>query len=210
MKNTCLYSMLLITLTVFMSGCRSHNTSILMESYLLETSSPVRQQTPPPVFAGVLKIRYCRATPPFDGQLFLYKAASSQYEQDFYRQFLTPPNEQIAELIRTRMENSGLFDNVVPASSAVGTDYTLEPQLLAIYTDFSDAMNTKTVIQMHVVLLHLNKERQGGTIVLEKTYLRSETFQEKTGKSIISGYNAGLENIFSQLVEDIGNKGKSK
>jgi ABC-type uncharacterized transport system auxiliary subunit len=181
-----------------------------MESWLLEASSPIRQEATTPVFSGVLKIRYCRATPPFDGQHFLYKAADGRYEQDFYRQFLTPPNEQVAELLRTQMENSGLFGNVIPASSAVDPDYTLEPQLLAIYTDFSDAMNPKTVIKINVVLLHLNKNRQDSAIVLEKTYQRSETFQEKTGKSIISGYNAGLETIFSQLVEDIREKGKSK
>jgi|GEM_PF-1702510 len=210
MRHVCLFQTMLIMLTVFMSGCRPHNTAILMESYLLEASAPIQQQATTPVFAGVLKIRYCRATPPFDGQLFLYKSADSRYEQDFYRQFLTPPNEQVAELLRIRMESSGLFDNVIPASSAVEPDYTLEPQLLAVYTDFSDAMAPKTVMKVHVVLLHLNKNRQNGTILLEKTYLRSETFTEKTGKSIIAGYNSGLENIFSQLIEDIREKGKSE
>jgi ABC-type uncharacterized transport system auxiliary subunit len=181
-----------------------------MESYLLDASSPVRQEATAPVFDGVLKIRYCRAMPPFDGQYFLYKAASGQYEQDFYRQFLTPPNEQVSELLRTWMENSGLFTNVIPASSAVDPDYTLEPQLLAIYTDFSDVMNPKTVMKINVILLHLNKNRQDSAIVLEKTYQRSETFQEKTGKSIIAGYNAGLENIFAQLVSDIREKRTAK
>lgn len=198
----------LSALLVFIPGCASHNTSHLKESYLLETSRPGSPEAVSPIFAGVLKIRHCRAVQPFDSRQFLYKDAVDQYEQDFYREFLTPPNEQITELLRAYLEGSGLFANVIPASSAIEAEYMLEPQLLAIYTDFADPVNPKTIIKMHLVLIRMDKVRQSSSIILEKTYLRSETFQEKSGKSIINGYNTGLQAIFAQLAEDLRDKGK--
>ncbi len=195
---------ILFTLTLFLVGCRTHNMSMLMQNYMLEDSAlAADQKIAAPAFPGVLKIRSCRAAAPFDSQHFLYKSAFGRYEQDFYKDFLTPPNEQMTELLGARMENTGLFSNVLPASSGVNPDYILEPQLLAIYADFSDEMNPQTVIKLHFVLIQLDKVRQNSTIVLEKTYQRSETFQEKTGNAIISGYNAGLQAIFTQLAEDI-------
>lgn len=207
MKHRLICQTVLTAMVILLSGCGSQNAADRTESYLLETLSPAVADTMP-VFDGVLKIRHCRAAAPFDGQYFLYRTSDGRYEQDFYRQFLTQPNEQIAESLRSWIESSNLFGSVMPASSAIEADYMLEPQLLAIYTDFSDAAQPKTVVKIHTVLLRVDRDDHSTEVVFEKTYLRSETFQDKTGKSIITGYNAGLESIFTQLVQDIREKQK--
>jgi uncharacterized lipoprotein YmbA len=197
----------ILTGLVFTCGCASReNFSQQQESYLLEATAriPAAVQTLP----GVLKIRHCRAVAPFDGQYFLYRTKTGQYQQDYYKLFLTPPNEQIVEQLREGLSASGLFTNVLPASSAMPPDYTLEPHLLAIYCDFSDADNPKTVLKMHFVLLKTDKSCHCSTIVFENTYESIKSMPGRTGQDIILSFNDNLGDLLSTLMSDIARKVK--
>jgi len=192
---------------VFLGGCASReNFSQQQESYLLEAAAriPAAVQTLP----GVLKIRHCRAVAPFDGQYFLYRTRTGQFQQDYYKLFLTPPNEQIVEHLRQGLSASGLLTNVLPAASAMPPDYTLEPHLLAIYCDFSDANNPKTVLKMHFVLLKNDPSCHCSTIVFENTYESIKSMHGQTGQDIILSFNDNLSDLLSTLMSDIARKAK--
>jgi hypothetical protein len=195
-------SVTIISTGLCLSGCASRDSlNRQRQSFLLEIpANTERQVTPVP---GVLKVRHCRAVAPFDSQYFLYRTEAGQYQQDYYRQFLTPPNEQITEYLRSWIEESGLFKAVLPASSAASPDYILEPHLLTLYSDFSDPTQPKTVLKMHVIVLKMEKSGQDRGIVIEKTYENIEPMQNKTSLNIIKNYNLGLEKIFVQLQSDI-------
>jgi ABC-type uncharacterized transport system auxiliary subunit len=164
--------------------------------------SPNPQRLPDPV-NGVLKIRHCRAAAPFDKTHFLYRTESGQYQQDYYRLFLTPPNEQINESLRAWLEQSGIFRGVLPASSAARPDYVLEPQLSALYTDLSEPTQPKTVMRLHVVLLKMDKNYQASIIIMEKSYGHQSPMQNNTSQDIIDNYNLCLETILTQLQSDM-------
>ena len=127
----------LITSSLFWAGCASRSSlNSQQKVFLLESSNNSQSLSEP--LDGVLKIRHCRAVPPFDSQYFLYRTDKGLYQQDYYKLFLTPPNEQIGELLRAWLEQSKIFTSVLPASSSAESDYIMEPHLSALYSDFSD------------------------------------------------------------------------
>jgi ABC-type uncharacterized transport system auxiliary subunit len=198
-RRICFFS--LIVWVGLLTGCDRTSLNSQQKSFLLEMS-PNPQRLPTPV-DGVLKIRYCRAVAPFDNTYFLYRTQSGQYQQDYYRLFLTPPNEQINEYLRAWLEQSGIFRGVLPASSAARADYVLEPQLSALYTDLSDPTQPKTVAKIHVVLLKMDKDYQPSLIITEKTYEHLSPMQNNSSQDIINNYNLCLETILTQLQSDI-------
>jgi ABC-type uncharacterized transport system auxiliary subunit len=185
-RRICFFS-LIVTVGLW-TGCARPSLNSQQKSFLMEMS-PNPQRLPDPV-NGVLKIRHCRAAAPFDNPYFLYRTESGQYQQDYYRLFLTPPNEQINESLRAWLEQSGIFRGVLPASSAARPDYVLEPQLSALYTDLSEPTQPKTVMRLHVVLLKMDKNYQA-------------PMQNSTSQDIIDNYNLCLETILTQLQSDM-------
>jgi len=193
---------LILSAGLWPAGCASRTSlNSQQQSFLLETT-PGTQRQPLPI-AGILKIRHCRAATPFDGQYFLYRTQAGQYQQDFYKLFLTPPNEQITELLRAWLEQSGAFRGVLPASSTASPDYVLEPLLSAIYSDFSEPTQPQTVLKMHVVFLKADKNEQSSRVVMEKTYENIEPMQNNTGQDVIKNYNLSLEKVLAQLQSDL-------
>jgi ABC-type uncharacterized transport system auxiliary subunit len=199
MRQICFFS--LIVCIGLWTGCTRTSLNSQQKSFLME-ASPNPQRLNAPV-DGVLKIRHCRAVAPFDNPYFLYRTESGQYQQDYYKLFLTPPNEQINEHLRAWLEQSGIFRGVLPASSAAKADYVLEPQLSALYTDLFDPTKPVTVAKIHVVLLKIDKNYQPSLIIMEKTYEHLSPMQNNTGQDIINNYNLCLETILAQLQSDI-------
>jgi ABC-type uncharacterized transport system auxiliary subunit len=199
-RHICFFS--LIVSAGLWTGCGSRTSlNSQQESFLLEAS--VNPQRVPAPVDGILKIRYCRAAAPFDGQYFLYRTQTGQYQQDYYKLFLTPPNEQMGELLGAWLEQSGAFRGVLPASSSAESDYVLEPTLGAIYSDFSEPTQPKTVFKMRIVLLKMNKTRQVSEVVMENMYDKIEPLQNNTSREIIKNYSLSLEQFLTQLQSDI-------
>jgi hypothetical protein len=185
-----------------LSGCASRDSlNRQQQTFLLEI--PANAQHQAAAAGDTLKIRYCRATAPFDSQYFLYRTQAGQYQQDYYKQFLTPPNEQITEQLRIWLEQGGVFRNVLAASTATTAGYILEPHLLAMYANFSDPAKPETVLKMHFILLKINSAGQSSTIVMDTTYDSKESFEKRTGGDIVKNYNSSLETIFARLQSDI-------
>jgi uncharacterized lipoprotein YmbA len=201
-KHIMTYLTTLIWAAFCLSGCASRDSlNRQQQTFLLEISANAQPQTT--AANGTLKIRYCRAAAPFDSQYFLYRTQAGQYQQDYYKQFLTSPNEQITEQLRVWLEQGGAFRNVLAASTATATGYILEPHLLAMYADFSDPATPKTVLKMHFTLLKMNNAGQSSTIVMDTTYDSKESFEKRTGGDIVKNYNSSLETIFARLQSDI-------
>lgn len=198
-RRICFFS--LIVTAGLWTGCNRTSLNSQQQSFLMETSPNPHRLTNP--VDGVLKIRYCRAVAPFDNTYFLYRTQSGQYQHDYYRLFLTPPNEQINEYLRAWLEQSGIFRGVLPASSAARPDYVLESQLSALYTDLSDPTQPKTVARIHFVLLKMDKNYQPSLIVMEKTYEHLSPMQNNTSQDIINNYNLCFQTILTQLQSDI-------
>ncbi|MBM4104116.1 MAG: hypothetical protein FJ263_08715 [Planctomycetes bacterium] len=185
-----------------LSGCASRESLNRQEqSFLLEIAANVQPQTT--AADGTLKIRYCRAAAPFDSQYFLYRTQDSQYQQDYYKKFLTPPNEQITEQLRIWLEQGNVFHDVLSASTAATAEYILESHLLAMYADFSDPAALKTVLKMHFILVKMNNAGRSSTVIMDTTYESKESFEKRTGGDIVKNYNSSLETIFARLQSDI-------
>jgi ABC-type uncharacterized transport system auxiliary subunit len=199
MRRICLFN--LIVSVGLWSGCTRTSLNSQQRSFLLEISpNPQRLSAP---IDGVLKIRHCRAVAPFENPYFIYRTQSGQYQQDYYKLFLTPPNEQINEYLRTWLEQSGIFRGVLPASSAAKADYILEPQLSALYTDLSDLAQPKAIAKIHIVLLKVDKDYQPSFIIMEKTYEHLSPMQNNTSQDIINNYNLCFQTILTQLQSDM-------
>jgi ABC-type uncharacterized transport system auxiliary subunit len=196
-----IYFITLIVSAGFWAGCTRPSLNSQQKSFLLETPANPQRLTAP--VDGVLKIRHCRAIAPFDNPYFLYRTESGRYQQDYYKLFLTPPNEQINEHLRAWLEQSGIFRGVLPASSSAKADYLLEPQLSALYTDLLDPTKPETVAKIHVVLLKIDKDYQPSLIIMEKTYEHRSLMQNNTSQDIINNYNLCFQTILTQLQSDM-------
>lgn len=187
---------------VFWTGCTSRESlNSQQQVFLMEIpANPVRLSEP---VGGILKIRYCRAAAPFDSRFFLYRTDNGLYQQDYYKLFLTPPNEQVGELLRIWLEQSRIFYGVLPSSSSAESNYLLEPHLTALYSDFSDPQSPKTVMKFHAILLQISDSTKVHNVVLEKTYQDTQPLEDNTALKIIKSYGLCLENILAQLQSDL-------
>lgn len=154
---------------------------------------------------GVLKVRRFRISPEFDGKGFVYQIGPTGYESDYYNEFFIPPAEMITEKVREWLEGSGLFKNVVRASSGLEANYLLEGEILSLYGDYREGAESRAALKMQ---LRFFREAESHTEVIFSTkYQMSVPLKEKTPEELVSGWNEGLRQILTALESEIKGHG---
>ena len=115
MNNRAITLFSLMIVLVVLPGCAPKRTAYNQRNFVLETSRNGPQQK---VSKDViLNVQNFSIDIAFSTKSFVYRKGQSEYETDFYNQFLIRPEDMITEQTRDWLSESGLFKWVLEPGS---------------------------------------------------------------------------------------------
>ena len=187
----------LMIVSMVLSGCGPKRIAYNQRNFVLETSrnSP-QQKTSKDVILDVINFSIDTT---FSTKSLVYRKGQSEYETDFYNQFLIRPDDMITEKTRSWLSESGLFELVLEPGSYTDATYVLEGNIITLYGDFRDKSSPKATMKIRFFLIKLS----GKSVVFAKTYETTSESNERTAESLVEAFDNCLADILSDLEEDL-------
>jgi cholesterol transport system auxiliary component len=188
-----------LVLAALCSGCVSRH-SYAKHRFVLEATRPAPPARQP--HDVVLAVRDFAIDPVYEGRGLIYRKGESEYESDFYNEFVIAPHVLLSGQTRNWLSRSGLFRTVLEPGSLVEPTHVLEGNVLTLYGDFRNRNLPRAVMQIRIFLI-------GGTraqpqVVFTRDYQASHEAQAPTAGALVAAFDHCLEQILSALEEDFG------
>ena len=182
----------LMILSMLLPGCAYNR-----RNFVLETSRDRPQQE---ISKDViLDVQSFNVDTAFSNRSLVYRKNQSEYETDFYNQFLIRPEDMITEKTRSWLSESGLFELVLEPGSHIDASHVLEGNIITLYGDFRDKSSPKATMKIRFFLIKLS----GKSVVFAKTYETTSESNKRTAESLVEAFDNCLTNILSDLEEDL-------
>ena len=187
----------LMIVSMVLSGCAPKRIAYNQRNFVIETSrnSP-QQKTSKDV---ILDVKNFSIDTTFSTKSLVYRKGQSEYETDFYNQFLVKPDDMITEKTRSWLSESGLFKWVLEPGSYTDATHVLEGNITALYGDFRDDSSPKAIMKIRVFLVKLPKK----SVVFGKTYEAVFEVKSQTAGALVEAFDKCLINILSGLEKDL-------
>jgi ABC-type uncharacterized transport system auxiliary subunit len=151
--------------------------------------------------ANILSVNNLYISPRYADRNFIYRTSETEYETDFYNQFLSAPATMISEEVRQALAAARLFKAVLGPSNPLPAKYVLEGSVNVLYGDFRNLRAPAAVLEIEF-LLH-NEDPTQNEIVMQKRYRRSVPLSERTPEALVKGWNQALAEIIAMFVNDL-------
>ncbi len=182
----------LMILSMVLSGCAYNR-----RNFVLEVSRDRPQQE---ISKGVvLDVQSFNVDTAFSNRSLVYRKNQSEYETDFYNQFLIKPDDMITEKTRGWLSESGLFKLVLEPGSYTEATHMLEGNIIALYGDFREESSPKATAKIRFFLVKLSDK----SVVFTNTDEAASEFKDRTAESLIEAFSVCLTNILSDLEKDL-------
>jgi len=149
----------------------------------------------------ILSVQNLYISPRYADRNFIYRTSETEYETDFYNQFLSEPATMISEEVRQALAATRLFKIVLGPSNSQPANYLLEGSVNVLYGDFRNLRAPAAVLEIEF-LLH-NENPTQNEIVMQKRYRRSVPLSERTPEALVKGWNQALAEIIALFVNDL-------
>ncbi len=191
-----------LLLSLFCFGCVSLERSYPERRYFVIEVKDAQSGNPGD--GQTLAIANLHISPRYADRGFIYRTSDTEYESDFYNQFLSSPAVMITEETRKALAASSKFKFVVGPTSPLTANYVLEGSINALYGDFRKPSAPAAFLEIEFFLHNENPGNPG--IVLQKRYLKSVPLKEKSPEALAKGWSEALEGIVSNLVADMSER----
>ncbi len=184
---------------ILCSGCVSRQ-SYAKRQFVLEAvrTAPVNS----PSRDIVLAVRGFTIDPAYDSRSLLYRKGESEYESDFYSEFLVAPQALISSQTRNWLAQSGFFKTVLEPGSLVEATHILEGNVLALYGDFRGQSLPRAVMEIRIFVVTSRGSRP--EVIFTRDYRASQPAEERTAEALVAAFNQCLVQILSELEKDLG------
>lgn len=152
----------------------------------------------------ILSVQNLYISPRYADRNFIYRTSETEYETDFYNQFLSEPATMISEEVRQALAATRLFKIVLGPSNSQPANYLLEGSVNVLYGDFRNLRAPAAVLEIEF-LLH-NENPTQNEIVMQKRYRRSVPLSERTPEALVKGWNQALAEIITMFVTDLNQR----
>lgn len=150
---------------------------------------------------GVLLVANLRVSPRYEGKSFVYRRSESNFEADFYNQFLVTPGAILTEEVRKGLARAQVFQTVIGGGSQLEPTHVLEGSVNALHGDFRDAGSPKAVLEMEFFLTRESALK--ADIVTQRRYLKIVPVNGRSPEALVQGWNRALEEILAALIADL-------
>ena len=182
----------LMIVSMLLSGCGYNKRNFVLEVSRDRPQQKISKNV-------VLDVQSFNVDTAFSNRSLVYRKNQSEYETDFYNQFLIRPDDMITEKTRSWLSESGLFELVLEPGSCIDASHVLEGNIITLYGDFRDKSSPKATMKIRFFLIKLS----GKSVVFAKTYETTSESNERTAKSLVEAFDNCLTNILSDLEEDL-------
>jgi cholesterol transport system auxiliary component len=184
------------------SGCLG-TRSYTQRQFVLDVSPPAAAASQGGT--AILAVRPFTIGPAFSSQGLVHRKTSSEYEVDFYNEFLIAPQVMIATATRRWLTASGLFQAVLEPDSLVEPTHVLEGNVLALYGDFRDRSAPSAHLTLRVFLLDV-ANRSSPAVVLDKTYTAGSALALPSPEGLVAALDLCLQTVLEELDKDLAAK----
>ena len=199
--SACLTPIVLVWLMT-LSGCTRPET-YNKKYYVLNASrqtEPARIQTD-----FILEVSRLTIDSAFSGSGLAYRVGDSEYESDFYNEFLASPSAMISDTARNWLSRSRLFKRVLDPGSQIDPTHMIEGNITALYGDFRVASSPRATIEMRVFLLEAETGDEP-LPVFGKTYTASIGMESDDPEGLVEALGRCLQKILSALEDDLAER----
>ncbi len=182
----------LMIVSMLLSGCGYNRRNFVLEVSRDRPQQEISKDV-------VLDVQSFNVDTAFSTRSLIYRKNQSEYEKDFYNQFLIRPDDMITEKTRSWLSESGLFELVLEPGSYIDASHVLEGNIITLYGDFRDKSSPKATMKIRFFLIKLS----GKSVVFAKTYETTSESNERTAESLVEAFDNCLTDILSNLEEDL-------
>ena len=151
--------------------------------------------------AGVLQVHRVRSAPLFERKGFVYRQGETEFVDDFYNEFYSPPASLIRQSTLEWLDGSTLFTAVVGDASRGESDWLLEGTLHRLYVDMRDRRAPETLLELEYTLLSVQPQHY--EVVFSKRYERRSQLSKASGALAAQAWSESLVSILSELEGDL-------
>jgi cholesterol transport system auxiliary component len=196
--NPWIYVSVALLLAALCPGCVNRH-SYAKHQFVLEATRPA--QSARQRHDVVLAVRGFTIDPVYDGRGLRYRKGESEYESDFYNEFLIAPQVLLGSQARNWLSRSGMFRTVLEPGSLIEPTHILEGNVLVLHGDFRGQNLPQAVIQIRIFLVA--SKRSQPEIVFTRDYRASHEAQAPTASALVAAFDRCLEQVLSALEEDL-------
>ncbi len=149
----------------------------------------------------ILSVRGFEVSPGFRGKEIVYRKGRGQSDADFYNQYFIPPGPMLTGLTREWLDDSGMFEAVIPMGSHKEANYILEGAVISLYGDFQEEGEPASVLRMQFLLLE--DDGLDYRMLMHRTYHEQVSLPGTGAGHVVQGLNKALTRILSQLEKDL-------
>ena len=193
-----IFAVLLLAGVCGLTGCLSR-PALTRQTFTFDV--PTISATNAVTGGRVLGIRSLQIAEPFDGRSFVYRTGAFSYARDPYAGFLEPPAEELVAPVRGWLRDSGSFNAVVEAGSALKPDALVEISVSRLFGDFRQPGHPAAVLTMQFVFFDAPNGIPG-RVMLQKDYSRRIPLDAPTAAALMDGWNVALAEILAEAASD--------
>ena len=105
-----------------------------------------------PVHDAVLRIDRVRIVSPFDQRTFVYRLSDTQFELDYYAEFIASPDRLLTSQLLHALSTAGVYRAVIDPTASINTPLRLETTITDLSTNFA-VSPPEAVIRARFLLL---------------------------------------------------------
>ncbi len=190
---------LVAALPLAAGGCAS-KLARTPETFLL--SAPAPPAVPPPGANRVVALRPAEAAPAYAGVEFVYRTGDHAIERDPYASFAAPPAWLLTSALRGYLHGADFIRDVVAPGEGVPIDAQIEPALLEMAGDFTEA-TPQAVIVVYIRVVGPASAASPVREILLKTYTAHRPIAQHSAAAVAAAWNEALAAIAAEFLVDL-------
>ncbi len=150
---------------------------------------------------STLRVREFSVAPPYHERAFVYRKDDSEFETDYYREFIAPPATLLTSQTIAWLSGAQLFGKVLPGTSAADNEFLLEGVVTALYGDYRNPSAPAAVLELQVFVLAERATRT--TVVFDRTYRHQASISGAEPSDLVNGWKKALRAVLTELEGDL-------
>jgi ABC-type uncharacterized transport system auxiliary subunit len=164
---------------------------------------PAARTAPAPGATRVLSLRRAEVSPTYAGVEFVYRVGEHGIDRDPYASFAAAPSWLVTAAIRGYLRNADFVRDVVAPGEGVPVDADIEPAVLELAGDFTNASEPAAVLSIHFRAVAPGVGAAPATEILLKAYTKRRPLSHRTAAAVVEAWNAALAEIMADFGADL-------
>lgn len=171
------------------------------ETFTIDPPAP--RTVPAATATRVVSLRRVETVPTYAGIELVYRLGEHAIERDPYASLSAPPAWVLTSAIRGYLRDAEFIRDVVASGGGVPIDADIEPALIELCGDFSNAAEPAAVISLHFRVLAPASGAGAAREILLKTYTRRIPLSQRTAAAVVAAWNRALGEIMGDFLADL-------